>query len=83
MEKLNVVAVDIAKAGFQVAVSEEPGRLARERRLSRAEFLTFFAQTPRSTVASTASGASVRYPEQDKSLFLTPFGVAGGGGSRG
>jgi hypothetical protein len=47
MEKHNVVAADIAKAVFQVAVSEEPGRAARERRLSRGEFLTFFAQTPR------------------------------------
>jgi len=58
MEKHNVVAVDIAKAVFQVAVSEEPGRVARERRLSRAEFLTFFAQTPRSTVVMEACGSA-------------------------
>ena len=58
MEKHNVVAVDIAKAVFQIAVSEEPGRVARERRLSRGEFLIFFAQTPRSTVVMEACGSA-------------------------
>jgi transposase len=58
MEKHDVVAVDIAKAVFQVAVSEEPGRVARERRLSRGEFLMFLAQTPRSTVVIEACGSA-------------------------
>ena len=58
MEKHNVVAVDIAKAVFQVAVSEEPGRVARERRLSRSEFLIFFAQAPRFTVVMEACGSA-------------------------
>ena len=46
MEKHTVVAVDLAKVIFEVAVSEEPGRVNRTRRLPRSEFLNFFAQMP-------------------------------------
>lgn len=37
------VSVDLAKALFQVAVSHTPGRVHRERRLSKAAFQRFFA----------------------------------------
>ena len=49
MEKHTVVAVDIAKVVFDVAVSREPGRVAERRRLSRAGFSLFLAQLPAST----------------------------------
>jgi transposase len=50
VEKHTVVAVDIAKVVFEVAVSEEVGRVARRQRVSRAGFRTFFAQMPKATV---------------------------------
>jgi transposase len=56
VEKHSVVGVDIAKSVFEVAVSEEPGRVALTRRLSRASFVPFFIQLPRSTVVMEACG---------------------------
>ena len=56
MEKHTVVAVDIAKVVFDVAVSHEPGRVAERKRLSRAAFSLFFAQLPASTVVMEACG---------------------------
>ena len=37
MEEHTVVAVDVAKVVFELAVSEEPGRVKLHRRLSRGE----------------------------------------------
>ena len=56
MEKHSVVAVDIAKSVFDIAVSEEPGRVSLRRRLSRGGFNVFFAQLPASTVVMEACG---------------------------
>jgi len=36
------IPVDLAKSVFEVAVSEEPGRVAARHRLSRARFRSFF-----------------------------------------
>jgi transposase len=58
VEKHTVVAVDIAKSVFEVAVSYEPGRVALRRRLSRASFLAFFAQLPAATVIMEACGSA-------------------------
>jgi hypothetical protein len=41
VEKHSVVAVDIAKVVFDVAVSHEPGRVAERKRLSRGAFSLF------------------------------------------
>jgi hypothetical protein len=38
------IAVDLAKAVFEIAVSDRPGRVGRRERLPRAQFLSFFAQ---------------------------------------
>ena len=46
MEKHTVAAVDVAKVVFDVAVSDEPGRVRMTRRLPRSGFLSFFAQLP-------------------------------------
>jgi transposase len=56
VEKHNVVAVDIAKSVFDLAVSEEPGKVSLRRRLSRGGFNVFFAQLPASTVVMEACG---------------------------
>jgi transposase len=53
-----VVAVDIAKTKFEVAVSEKPGRISGRRRLDRSEVLLFFAQHPRATVVMEACGSA-------------------------
>lgn len=58
LEKDNVVAVDIAKAVFEVAISHEPGRVAKTRRLPRSTFLDFFAQMPAATVVMEACGSA-------------------------
>jgi len=58
MEKHNVVAVDIAKAVFELAVSREAGRVCDRRRLSRGAFLVYLAQVPKGTVVMEACGSA-------------------------
>jgi transposase len=52
------IAVDVAKAVFEVAVSDRPGRVVRRERLPRAQFLTFFANHPAATVVMEACGSA-------------------------
>ena len=54
MGEHTVVAVDVAKDVFELAVSEEPGRVKLHRRLSRGELEVFFAQARKSTVVMEA-----------------------------
>jgi transposase len=58
MEKHIVIGVDIAKSVFEVAVSNEPGRVSDRRRLSRGAFLVFLAQVPQGTVVMEACGSA-------------------------
>jgi transposase len=51
-----LVAVDIAKEVFEVAVSDRPGHVASRHRLPRDRFLAFFAQRPQATVVMEACG---------------------------
>jgi transposase len=53
-----LVAVDVAKAVFQIAVSERPGRVIRRERPPRDRFLEFFAQLPQATVIMEACGSA-------------------------
>ena len=66
-----IIAVDLAKSVFQVAVSHRPGRVDEERRLSRDRFLTFFAHQPPATVLLEACGSAHYWARQ-----LQPFGHA-------
>jgi transposase len=52
------IAVDLAKSVFEIAVSHQPGRVARRERLSRSRFLNFFAQQPAATVVMEACGSA-------------------------
>jgi transposase len=52
------IAVDLAKAVFEIAVSDRPGRRSRRERLPRAQFLNFFAQKPAATVVMEACGSA-------------------------
>lgn len=58
MEKNSVVAVDIAKSVFDLAGSEQPGKVTFRRRLSRSSFLTYLTQLPASTVVMEACGSA-------------------------
>ena len=68
MDKHTVVAVDLAKTMFEIAVSDEPGRVNRQRRLSRCEFLVFFAQTRAATVVMEACGSAHHWARQIQHL---------------
>src|SRR4249920_270071 len=68
VEKHTVVAVDVAKAVFELAVSEEPGRVKLHRRLSRGEVEVFFAQAPQSTVVMEACGSAHHWGRRLESL---------------
>lgn len=58
MEKHMTVVVDLAKNVFEVAVSEEPGRVCLRKRLSRSQLIPFFRNHPPSTVLLEACGSS-------------------------
>src|SRR4249920_3003940 len=53
-----LIAVDLAKSVFQIAVASQPGKVTRRERLSRDKFLQFFAQVPRSIVIMEACGSA-------------------------
>jgi transposase len=52
------IAVDIAKAVFEIALSQTPGRVSKLARLRRTHFLEFFAQQPPATVVMEACGSA-------------------------
>ena len=68
MGEHTVVAVDVAKAIFQLAVSEEPGRVKLHRRLSRGELEVFFAQSPKATVVMEACGSAHHWGRRIQNL---------------
>ena len=58
MEKHTLIAVDLAKSVFEIAVSHEDGKVAKRRRLQRSAFLDFFATAPKATVVMEACGSA-------------------------
>src|SRR5262245_35767767 len=68
VEKHSVVAVDVAKSIFELAVSDEPGRVKLHRRLSRGEVEVFFAQSRQSTVVMEACGSAHYWGRQLEAL---------------
>jgi hypothetical protein len=58
MANHTLVAVDLAKTVFEVAVSHYPGQVAKQRRVSREHFLETVAQLPRATVVMEACGSA-------------------------
>jgi transposase len=65
------IAVDLAKSVFQVAVSQRPGHVDHEHRLSRERFLPFFAQHAPATIVLEACGSAHHWARQ-----LQPLGHA-------
>jgi transposase len=68
VQKSTTIAVDLAKNVFQVAVSENPGKVSESHRLSRAQFLAFFAQRPPSQVVLEACGSAHFWARELKQL---------------
>ena len=58
MEHPTTIAVDLAKSVFEVAVSNEPGRVCQQRRLTRNQMAGFFANRPPATVLMEACGTA-------------------------
>src|SRR5947208_16143238 len=52
------IAVDVAKAVFEVAISERAGHVVRRERPRRDQFLAFMAQQPPATVIMEACGSA-------------------------
>ena len=57
--KNTTIAVDLAKSVFQVAVSQHPGRVDKEVRLSRDRFLRFFTGLGPATVCNVSLSTHV------------------------
>lgn len=58
MRESTTIAVDLAKSVFEVAVSEEPGRVKERKRLTRGGFQSYFAKRPEATVLMEACGSA-------------------------
>jgi transposase len=58
VKKATTIAVDLAQAVLEVAVSLHPGQVAARHRLQRSEVLSFFAQQPAATVLLEACGSA-------------------------
>ena len=52
------IGVDLAKSVFEVAVSQQPGRVQERHRLTRAQFPRFFADRPAAHVLLEACGSA-------------------------
>jgi transposase len=58
VKKATTIAVDVAQAVLEVAVSHRPGQVASRHRLERSEVLPYFAQQPAATVLLEACGSA-------------------------
>jgi transposase len=56
--KNTTIAIDLAKSVFEIGISDRPGQVARNHRLSRAELCPFVAAQPPATVVMEACSSS-------------------------
>ena len=68
MEEHTTIGVDLSKNVFEIAVSKYPGRVCERKRLSRAQFLPFFANRPSATVLLEACGSAHHWARQIEAL---------------
>jgi transposase len=76
MANHTLVAVDLAKAVFEVAVSHHPGQVARQKRYSREQFPLALAQLPQATVVMEACGSAHFWARRALALGHTPVLLA-------
>ena len=62
------IAVDVAKAVFEIAVSDRPGHVVRRERPPRSQFLAFMAQQPPATVVMEACGSAHHWARKIQAL---------------
>jgi len=67
-----LIAVDLAKDVFEIAVSRKPGKVAERHRLSRARFLPFFAERQPTTVLLEATGSAHHWARELRQLGHQP-----------
>jgi transposase len=70
--KNTLVGVDLAKTFFEIAVSEQSGRVSRRLRRRRDGFLSFFAQLPPATVVMEACGSAHFWAREIQKLGHEP-----------
>jgi transposase len=63
-----LIAVDLAKDIFEIAVSHRPGKVAECYRPRRAKLLAFFAQRPKATVIMEACGSAHHWARKIQQL---------------
>src|SRR5512147_2452158 len=68
-----LVAVDLAKTVFQVAISHHPGQVSRDRRFGRSQFADFLAQLPEATIVMEACGSAHFWARRMQALGHTPI----------
>jgi transposase len=78
--KSTIIAVDLAKSVFQIAVSRHPGKVAESHRLSRSKFLRFFAERQPAVVLLEACGTAHYWGRQleglgHRVLLLPPHAI--------
>ena len=67
------IAVDLAKNVFEIAVSQQPGKVRERHRLSRAKFLAFFADCQPARVLLEACGSSHYWAREIAKLGHQPI----------
>jgi transposase len=67
-----LIAVDLAKNVFEIAVSRKPGKVAERHRLSRARFLEFFGKRQPTTVLLEATGSAHHWGRELRQLGHRP-----------
>jgi len=78
--KSTIIAVDLAKSVFQIAVSQHPGKVAESHRLPRSKFLRFFAERKPAVVLLEACGTAHYWARQlaglgHEVLLLPPLAI--------
>ena len=82
-----LVAVDLAKTEFEIAVSHEAGKVSKRVRPKREKALEFFAQLPAATVVMEACGTAQFFGSEIQKLghkvldWQTGYGVVSFGTS--
>ncbi len=66
--KQTIIAVDLAKSVFEVAVSEKAGRIAERHRFSRTRFSSFMADQKPATVLLEACGSAPYWDAQWRNI---------------
>jgi transposase len=72
VENSTTIAVDLAKAFFQVSVSTVPGRVSERKRLSRAKFVDFLMQHPPAEIVMEACGSAHYWARTARDLGHQP-----------